>query len=86
MKKSNFNPVQIPPELLTNPLVSLSAKGLYAFLQVFNEDGQLDFASLCKVYNIDKQEFDNALDELIFHGYVSIETQFGLLVYVLNGI
>jgi hypothetical protein len=86
MKKSNFNPVQIPQDLLTNPLVSLSAKGLYAFLQIFNEDGQMDFEFMCKAYNIDKNEFDHSMDELIHHKYVSIETQFGLLVYVLNGI
>lgn len=81
-----FKFISTPYEVLKNPKISLSAKGLFAFLQVFDEDGQLDFASLCKSYNIDKQEFDNALDELIFHGYVSIESEFGMLVYVLNGI
>ena len=46
----------------------------------------MDFEFMCKAYNINKDEFDNSMDELIHHGYVSIETQFGLLVYVLNGI
>jgi competence protein ComGC len=85
-KISKFNPPQIGQELLTDPRVSLSAKGLYAFLQVFDTDGELDFAFMCKAYNIDKQEFDDSLDELISHGYVSIESQYGVLVYVLNGI
>lgn len=75
-----------PYELLTNPTISLFSKGLYSFLQVFNEEGDMDFAALCKVYNIDKRSFDNALDELIRHGYVSIESDFGVLTYVLNGI
>jgi hypothetical protein len=84
-KISKFNPPKIGQELLTDPRVSLSAKGLYAFLQVFEEDCELDFAFMCKVYNIDSQEFDNALNELISHGYVSIESQYGALVYILNG-
>lgn len=75
-----------PHELLKNPTISVFSKGLYAFLQVFNEDGDIDFSALCKDNNIDKQEFDKALDELIYHGYVSIESEYGMLVYVLNGI
>jgi hypothetical protein len=86
MKKSKFNSPEIPQDLITSPLLSLSAKGLYVFLQIFNEDGQLDFELMCKIYNINKKDFDDSMDELIHHGYVSIETQFGLLVYVLNGI
>jgi len=75
-----------PHELLTNPTISLTAKGLYAFLQVFDTDGEVDFAFMCKSYNIDRQEFDKAFDELISYGYVSIESEYGVLVYVLNGI
>ena len=75
-----------PHELLTNPTISLTAKGLYAFLQIFDTDGDIDFSYLCKAYKIDKQEFDKAFDELIFHGFISIETESDILVYVLNGI
>jgi hypothetical protein len=75
-----------PTQLLNDPKVSFSAKGLYVFLQVFDEDDALDFDSLCKRFNIDRGDFDEFLDELIIHGYVSVESQYGVLNYVLNGI
>jgi hypothetical protein len=84
VKKQKF--ALAPHELLNDSKVSLSAKGLYAFLQVFNEDGVLDFDSLCKRFKIDRSKFDEMLDELIIHGYVSVENNYGILYYVLNGI
>lgn len=84
VKKHKFG--LVPHELINDQKVSLSAKGLYAFFQVFYEDGVLDFDSLCKKYNIDRSEFDEMLDELIIHGYVSVESKYGVLYYVLNGI
>jgi hypothetical protein len=84
VKKYKFG--LVPHELLNDQKVSLSAKGLYSFLQVFDEDGVLDFDSLCNRFKIDRSEFDEMLDELIINGYVSIETESDILVYVLNGI
>ena len=86
MVHKRFKFAHTPHDLLTDPTISLFSKGLYAFLQVFDEGFDIDFAELCKVYNIDKKEFDEALDELILHEYVSIESELGLPVYVLNGI
>jgi hypothetical protein len=86
MKKSEFKFSKIPQDLLTNPLLSLSAKGLYAFLQIFDQDEELDFKLLCKTYNIKKKQFDDSITELVVHEYLSIESIDGLLVYVLNGI
>ena len=86
MKKSKFNCPQIPQDLLTNPLLSLSAKGLYAFLQIFDQDEQLDFKLMCKTYNIKKKQFDDSITELVVHKYISVESLDGLLVFVINGI
>lgn len=77
-----FTPVLTPKSLLANPQISLSAKGLYAFLQIFENGEKINMTLLPKMYNIDKELFDNSLRELIDFQYVSIdEGENGALFY-----
>jgi len=77
-----FNPVLTPKSLLENPQISLSAKGLYAFLQIFEDRERIDLNAMPRVYNIDRKLFDASLKELVENDFLLVGTcEDGTLFY-----
>jgi hypothetical protein len=77
-----FNPVLTPKSLLENPQISLSAKGLYAFLQIFEDRERIDLNAMPRVYNIDRELFDASLKELVENDFLLVGTcEDGTLFY-----
>lgn len=77
-----FTPVLTPKSLLANPQISLSAKGLYAFLQIFEDRERIDLNAMSKMYGIDKELFDASLKELVENDFLLVGTcEDGTLFY-----
>ena len=77
-----FNPVLTPKSLLENPQISLSAKGLYAFLQIFEDRERIELNYIAKIYNIDREIIDALLKELVENDFLLVGTcEDGTLVY-----
>jgi hypothetical protein len=70
VRKNNF--AVVPKSLLSDPHISLSAKGLYAVLQTFTENTEFSSELIANYYKVFPSDIERWLEELIESSYVFI--------------
>jgi len=83
IRKNNL--VSVPATLISDPNISLSAKGLYAFLQTFSDNQDFSLQSIADQHKVLKQDIDKWMEELIDSSYIFIvEENDGGILYVIR--
>jgi len=83
IRKNNL--VVVPTALLSDTNISLSAKGLYAFLLTFPNEQEFSLQSIANHHNVFQIDIERWMEELIESSYIFIvEEKDGVLSYVIR--